>query len=109
MSTFIHFSRYGLLSWYSTSPHEPHKNSFTWACTRLLEQRSLLHELAGHVEKAADATGRAARGTAAAAALEVHLESHLRSRADDVLLGRAAGSVAVGVLLVCDVVSCIDS
>ena len=72
-----------------------------------LEAEHLLHELAGHVEKATNTASRAAGGTTATASLQVHLERHLSCRADDVLLGRAAGSVAVGILLVCDIVSCV--
>jgi hypothetical protein len=62
-----------------------------------------LHELASHVEQTTHTAGGTARRSAARssrAALEVHLQSHLGSLANDVLLVEAAGGVALGALLV---------
>jgi hypothetical protein len=72
---------------------------YAWFC--IIQAEPLLHELAGHVQKAANTTGRATRSTSTATSLHVHLERHLCCRTDNILLGRAAGSVSVGALLVC--------
>ena len=107
MSTFIHIV---LTACYPDflQAHEPRNNRVPGHALDFSSE-ALLHELAGHVEKATNATGRASRGTTTAATLHVHLECHLCCRGDNVLLVRAAGSIAVGVLLVCDIVSCLYS
>jgi hypothetical protein len=107
ISTFIHIV---VTAWYSdySQADEPQSNHVPGHVLNLWSE-ALLHELAGHVEKTTNATGRATRGTTTAATLEVHLECHLCCRGDNVLLVSAAGSIAVGVLLVCDIVSYFDS